>query len=66
MNEEQLGFDPTVITVGDKRYIEIQGKKRLVIDKVIKQVPCVAGRETRCWKVYKEEDSSTPLVVKDS
>jgi hypothetical protein len=31
MNEEQLGFDPTIITVGDKRYIEIErenGKER--------------------------------------
>lgn len=69
MNEEQLGFDPTIITVGDKRYIEIErgnGKERLVIDKVIKRVPCVAGRATTCWKVHQEEDPSTPLVVKDS
>ena len=46
MNEEQLGFDPTVVTVGGKRYIEIEresGKECLVIDKVIKRVPCVAG-----------------------
>jgi hypothetical protein len=51
MNEEQLGFDPTIITVGDKRYIEIEReneKERLVIDKVIKRVPCVAGRATTC------------------
>ena len=69
MNEEQLGFDPTIMTVGDKRYIEIEresGKERLVIDKVIKRVPCVAGRATTCWKVHQEEDPSTPLVVKDS
>jgi hypothetical protein len=69
MNEEQLGFDPTIITVGDKRYIEIErdnGKERLVIDRVIKRVPCVAGRATTCWKVYQEEDPGTPLVVKDS
>ncbi|KAF2844333.1 hypothetical protein T440DRAFT_460691 [Plenodomus tracheiphilus IPT5] len=69
MNEEQLGFDPTIITVGDKRFIEIErgnGKERLVIDRVIKRVPCVAGRATTCWKVYQEEDPGTPLVVKDS
>jgi hypothetical protein len=69
MNEEQLGFDPTIITVGDKRYIEIErdnGKERLVIDRVIKRVPCVAGRATTCWKVYQEEHPGTPLVVKDS
>ena len=69
MNEEQLGFDPTIITVGDKRYIEIErenGKERLIIDRLIRRVPCVAGRATTCWKAYKEEDPNTPLVVKDS
>ncbi|KAF1946031.1 hypothetical protein EJ02DRAFT_419106 [Clathrospora elynae] len=52
MNEEQLGFDPTITTVGNKRYIEIErekGKERLVIDRLIKQ-----------------EDPDTLLVVKDS
>jgi hypothetical protein len=69
MNDEQLGFDPTIVTVGDKRYIEIKrdnGTERLVIDKVTKRVCCVAGRATTCWKVYQEDDPSTPLVVKDS
>jgi hypothetical protein len=69
MNEMQLGFDPTIVTVGDKRQIEIErknGKERLVVDKMIKRVPCVAGRATTCWKVYQEEDPGTPLVVKDS
>ncbi|KAF2843943.1 hypothetical protein T440DRAFT_523872 [Plenodomus tracheiphilus IPT5] len=69
MNEEQLGFDPTIITVGDKRYIEVErehGKERLVIDRLIKRVRCIAGRATTCWKAYKEEDPNTPLVVKDS
>jgi hypothetical protein len=43
---EQLGFDLTITTAGDKRYIEIErnnGKERLVIDKIIKRVACVAG-----------------------
>ncbi|KAF2022813.1 hypothetical protein EK21DRAFT_105609 [Setomelanomma holmii] len=69
MNDEQLGFDPSIITVGDKRYIEIErgnGKERFVIDRVIKRVPCVAGRATTCWKVYQEDDPGTPPVVKDS
>lgn len=49
LNEEQLGFDPTIVTAEDKRYIEIkQGTERLVINKVIKRVPCVAGRATTC------------------
>jgi hypothetical protein len=69
MNEEQLGFDPTIITDGDKRYIEIERentKERLVIDSLIKRVPCVAGRATTCWKAHKEEDPDKPLVIKDS
>jgi len=69
MNEEQMGFDPTIITIGDRRYIEIEQentKERLVIDKVVKRVRCVAGRATTCWKVHRENDPGTPLVVKDS
>ncbi|PZC89281.1 hypothetical protein A1F95_10409 [Pyrenophora tritici-repentis] len=51
------------------RYIEIKRenrKERLVIDSLIKRVPCVAGRATTCWKAYKEENPDTPLVIKDS
>jgi hypothetical protein len=51
---QQLRFDPTIIAVGDKRYIETKrdnGTKRLVIDKVIKRVRRVADRATTCWKV---------------
>ena len=69
MSEEQLGFDPTITTAGDKRYIEIErndGKERLVIDKVIKRVACVAGRATTCWRVHREDEPNTWLVVKDS
>jgi hypothetical protein len=69
MNEEQLGFDPTIITVREKRYIEVEredGKERLVIDRLIKRVRCVAGRATTCWRVHREADPGTPLVVKDS
>jgi hypothetical protein len=70
LNEEQLGFDPTIITAGGKRYIEIERnnrKERLVLDKVIKRVPCVAGRATTCWRAYREGDESRALlVIKDS
>ncbi|KAJ4333150.1 hypothetical protein N0V95_009496 [Ascochyta clinopodiicola] len=69
MSEAQLGFDPTIITAGDKRYIEIErdgSKERLVIDRVIKRVACVAGRATTCWRVHREDKPNTPLVVKDS
>jgi hypothetical protein len=69
MSEEQLGFDPTIITAEDKRYIEIEredGKECLVIDKVVKRVACVAGRATTCWRVHREDDPNTAVVVKDS
>jgi hypothetical protein len=69
MSEEQLGFDPTIITAGDRRYIEIErddGKERLVIEKVIKRVACVAGRATTCWRVHREDAPNTRLVVEDS
>ncbi|KAF1828976.1 hypothetical protein BDW02DRAFT_613458, partial [Decorospora gaudefroyi] len=64
-----LNVSRTIVTVGDKRYIEIEreyGKERLVIGRVIKRVPCIAGRATTCWKVYQEDHPGTPLVVKDS
>jgi len=70
LNEEQLGFDPTIITAGGKRYVEIERDdrtERLILDKVIKRVACVAGRATTCWRAYREGDESrAPLVIKDS
>jgi hypothetical protein len=70
LNEEQLGFDPTIITAEGKRYIEIERDdrtERLILDKVIKRVTCVAGRATTCWRAYREGDESrAPLVIKDS
>jgi hypothetical protein len=70
MNEEQLGFDPTIITAEGGRYIEIERnnqRERLVIDKVMKRAPCIAGRGTTCWKAHRDgDDSRIPLVIKDS
>lgn len=40
MSDEQLGFDPTIITAGDERYIEIEQdgvQERLIIDQVIRR-----------------------------
>ncbi|KAI1804094.1 hypothetical protein F4811DRAFT_562087 [Daldinia bambusicola] len=65
----QLGFDPTIITSGGKRYIEIDRngcKERLVVDAVMKRAPCIAGRGTTCWKAYSERDPRTPLVIENS
>ncbi|KAK7407904.1 hypothetical protein QQX98_009915 [Neonectria punicea] len=69
MNEDRLGFDPTIITSNGERYIEIKRDgqtQRLIIDEVMKRAPCIAGRATTCWKAHRKEDPQTPLVIKDS
>ncbi|KAF3492096.1 uncharacterized protein GIQ15_01613 [Arthroderma uncinatum] len=71
MNEEQLGFDPTIVTNADgSRYIKIKRdgrEERLVIDEVVRRAACVSGRATTCWKTHRDGDESrATLVVKDS
>ncbi|KAK3186834.1 hypothetical protein K4F52_004278 [Lecanicillium sp. MT-2017a] len=69
MSETDLGYDPTIITEGSKRYIDIErnGKKeRIFIQRVMRRARCVAGRATTCWQAYSDTDPTTPLVVKDS
>lgn len=69
MNEKQLGFDSTVIALGDEQYIEItrDGQtERLIINKCIMRAPCVAGRGTTCWKAHHKEDPQTVFIIKDS
>lgn len=70
MNQEQLGFDPTIITAGTKQYIVIEKDgvgERLIINEIVEQARCIAGRATTCWKIHREADESRmPLVVKDS
>jgi len=49
MDEEQLGFDPTILLSEGKQYTEIirnDQKERLIIDELIKRAPCVTGRAT--------------------
>lgn len=69
MNDEQLGFDPTIRSSEGKRFIEIVRDghpERLILDGLMKRAPCVAGRATTCWKAHCEGDESkTPLVIKD-
>ena len=70
MNEEQLGFDPTILASDGKRYIKIvrnNQTERLVLDELMKRAPCIVGRATTCWKAHREGDESKmPLVIKDS
>ncbi|WVO15597.1 hypothetical protein L204_103257 [Cryptococcus depauperatus] len=69
MSEEDLGFDPTIITSGDKRYIDIERngqEERIIIKETMRWARCVIGRATTCWKAYTKEDPDKPLVIKDS
>ncbi|KAK0631042.1 hypothetical protein B0T17DRAFT_491021 [Bombardia bombarda] len=69
MNEEELGFDPTIMTANDKRFIEIErdgSTERLIIDEVMQRARCIAGRATTCWKAHHEGHPQIPLVIKDS
>ncbi|KAJ5475340.1 hypothetical protein N7539_008406 [Penicillium diatomitis] len=69
MSEAECGFDPTIITKNDRRFIEIEQNghaERVVLEKLTKRAPCIAGRATTCWKAHREEDPGVPLVVKDS
>ncbi|KAJ5895509.1 hypothetical protein N7495_007200 [Penicillium taxi] len=55
INEEQLGFDPTIIIVNKERYIEVEREsstERIIIDEVMYRARCIAGRATTCWKAH--------------
>ena len=70
MNEEQLGFDPTIFELDGKHYMEViqDGRtERLVLIELMKRHLSVASRATTCWKAYCDRDKSkTILVIKDS
>ena len=70
MNEEQLGFDPTITTAGGKRFIQIERngqQERFIIEELLTRAGCIVGRGTTCWKAHLEgDDSGTPFVIKDS
>jgi len=69
MSEEEVGFDPTIMTVQGQRFIEIERDgttERLILDGVMKRARCIAGRATTCWKAHRDEYPDALLVVKDS
>jgi hypothetical protein len=70
MDDEQLGFDPTIKQSDGKRYIEITRNdqvERLVLVENIRRHGAIVGRATTCWKAYREGDESRELlIVKDS
>ncbi|KAL7784943.1 hypothetical protein V8C37DRAFT_394987 [Trichoderma ceciliae] len=69
IDEEGLGFDPSIMRSEEKMFIEIKrdGKpERLIIDEIIARPRGIVSRATTCWKVYLENDPlRKPLVVKD-
>ncbi|KAJ8067854.1 hypothetical protein OCU04_003445 [Sclerotinia nivalis] len=69
MNEEEVGFDSTIKTENNQRFIEIERenrKERLIIDELMIRARCIAGRATTCWKAHHEKNSSMSFVIKDS
>jgi len=69
MNEEELGFDPTIMMANKERFIEIKrngSTEQIIIDEVMQRARCVAGRATTCWKAHCEGHPEVPLVIKDS
>ncbi|RSL83055.1 hypothetical protein CEP52_016815 [Fusarium oligoseptatum] len=69
MNEEELGFDPTIMSANQERFIEINrngSTERIIIDQVMQRARCIAGRATTCWKAHPEGRPEMVLVIKDS
>ncbi|KAJ5559163.1 hypothetical protein N7461_003135 [Penicillium sp. DV-2018c] len=69
MSEAECGFDPTITEKDGRRIIEIERNgqvERLILDRLLKRTPCIAGRATTCWKAHREDVPGVPLVVKDS
>ncbi|KAH6635429.1 hypothetical protein B0J18DRAFT_47465 [Chaetomium sp. MPI-SDFR-AT-0129] len=70
MDDEQLGFDPTITTISDgRRVLTIQRNgqaERLILDKLMKRVRCIAGRGTTCWMGHREGEPKTRFVIKDA
>lgn len=47
MDEEQLGFDPTIISENNTRYVEIKRnglKERIIIEERLQRARCIVGR----------------------
>lgn len=69
MNEEELGFDPTIMMANKEHFIEINrngSTEHIVIDEVMQRARCIAGRATTCWKAHRKGHPEMPLVIKDS
>lgn len=69
LNDEELGFDPTIQWIDGKKCIDIvrnDRNERIVRGKVLTRHEALGSRGTTCWEAYSEDFPSKPLVVKDS
>lgn len=70
MDAEHLGFDPTILEIEGKKYIDIKRDgqdERFILDSVYQQPCCIAGRATTCWRAFREGDThGAPFSIKDS
>ncbi|KAL7895267.1 hypothetical protein HDV64DRAFT_257549, partial [Trichoderma sp. TUCIM 5745] len=69
MDKQALGFDPTVITSGDKRYIEINHEgqqKRLILGTLLSRSSGIVTRGTTCWEARIDGEPHATLVLKES
>ncbi|KAF3762441.1 hypothetical protein M406DRAFT_263277 [Cryphonectria parasitica EP155] len=69
MKEDDLGFDPTILTAKHERFIEIKrndSMERIFLDEVMLRVRCIAGRATTCWRAHLDKSPEMRLVIKDS
>lgn len=69
MTDEELGYDPTIKTVDNKRYIDIERngqQERIVFTRLLKRDQNLAGLGTTSWAAYSENDADTQLVVTDT
>ncbi|KAL7923472.1 hypothetical protein ACQKWADRAFT_320126 [Trichoderma austrokoningii] len=69
MDRQALGFDPTVITSGDERYIEIDHEgqqKRLFLGTLLSRSSGIVTRGTTCWEARIDGEPQAALVLKES
>ncbi|KAH7025339.1 hypothetical protein B0J12DRAFT_686549 [Macrophomina phaseolina] len=68
MNEEEIGFDPTITEDDGGRYIEIQQNgraERIYLEKLMNRQRSIASQATTCWKGCARDKPGDELV-KDS
>jgi hypothetical protein len=68
MRDDDLGFDPSIVRDGKKRYILVVRdgvEERFFIEKAMHRQAYILGRATTCWKAMGQDDTIS-FVIKDS